>query len=345
MRNMTKCASLWWGIVTILGWATLRPQLLNAGTFAAEFLRIGVGGRPSAMGSAFVAVANDGTAFYWNPAGLAYVRRAELTFEHAPMFGGVAQYNVASATIRLMPGTAVGVSWIRLGVDDIPRYGELAETRWDRFTNPALRSTGKPEGYFHDSENALMLSFARKIDFEMSFGVGLSRVWIPAEICVGATYKYLEQRLDSFTGRGQGLDAGLLVRLMTETKLGEQPLRSVGFGVSVHDLSRTSLKWSTPSGAKDHTEPVVRCGLALAHGLHFLSSQATFAFDRELFGARGTYLGGELALRRVVALRIGSHDGDLAVGAGLRFGYMRLDYAFVSYQLRGTHRVSAAVEF
>jgi hypothetical protein len=327
----------------LVAWMVLMPQLLRAGTYAAEFLRIGVGARAAAMGSAFAALANDGTAFYWNPAGLAYLRHAELTFEHTPMFGGIAQYNVASIALRVMPGMAVGLSWIRLGVEDIPRYGELAETRWDRFTNPALRSTGQPEGYFSDSENAIMLSFARKMDFEVSLGLGLSRVWIPTELCLGATYKYLEQHLDSFSGHGQGLDAGLLLRLTTEAESAGQPVRSLGLGVSVRDLSRTSLKWNSPARVIDRTVPVVRCGVALTQNLPFLRSQAGLALDKEYFGAEGVYLGGELVVGRVVALRLGSHDGDLAVGAGLRLGGVRMDYAFVSYQLRGTHRVSAAM--
>ncbi|MBC7188540.1 MAG: UPF0164 family protein [Calditrichaeota bacterium] len=336
-------AKMWWGTVLMVAWTVFAPQLLLAGTYAAEFLRIGVGARPAAMGGAFVALANDGTAFYWNPAGLAYVRRAELTFEHTPMFGGIAQYNVASVALRLMPGMAVGLSWIRLGVEDIPRYGELAETRWDRFTNPALRSTGQPEGYFGDSENAIMLSFARKLEFELSLGVGLSRVWIPAELCVGATYKYLEQHLDAFSGHGQGLDAGVLLRLTTEAESAGQPVRSVGLGVGVRDLSRTSLKWNSPARTIDRTQPVVRCGVAFTQSLRFLKSQAGLALDKEYFGAEGVYVGGELAVANVVALRVGSHDGDLAVGAGLRLGWVHIDYAFVSYQLRGTHRVSAAM--
>jgi hypothetical protein len=43
----------------------------RAGTSSGTFLRIGVGARAVAMGETFVAVANDPSAIYWNPAGLA----------------------------------------------------------------------------------------------------------------------------------------------------------------------------------------------------------------------------------------------------------------------------------
>ena len=42
----------------------------KSGTTAAQFLKIGIGPRAIAMGSAFTATANDLTAIYWNPAGL-----------------------------------------------------------------------------------------------------------------------------------------------------------------------------------------------------------------------------------------------------------------------------------
>ncbi len=42
----------------------------RAGISTAQFLKIGVGGRASALGDAFVAIANDASALYWNPAGL-----------------------------------------------------------------------------------------------------------------------------------------------------------------------------------------------------------------------------------------------------------------------------------
>src|SRR5580765_1234401 len=54
----------------------------RAGTSSGSFLKIGVGARATGLGETFVAVANDPSAIYWNPAGLASLQRSELLLSH-----------------------------------------------------------------------------------------------------------------------------------------------------------------------------------------------------------------------------------------------------------------------
>lgn len=49
---------------------------------AAPFLKIGQGARASAMGESFTAIADDSTAVFWNPAGLAQLTRFQVQFTH-----------------------------------------------------------------------------------------------------------------------------------------------------------------------------------------------------------------------------------------------------------------------
>jgi hypothetical protein len=67
----------------------------RAGTSSATFLKIGVGARAVGLGESFVAVANDPSAIYWNPAGLASVQRQEFLFSHASWPGDVNYEHVA----------------------------------------------------------------------------------------------------------------------------------------------------------------------------------------------------------------------------------------------------------
>src|SRR5437016_158316 len=71
---------LGWAVAPVHAQETLGGQ--RAGTSSATFLRIGVGARAEGMGETFVAVANDPSAIYWNPAGLASLQRTEIAESH-----------------------------------------------------------------------------------------------------------------------------------------------------------------------------------------------------------------------------------------------------------------------
>src|SRR5712691_2061647 len=57
----------------------------KVGTFDGQFLKITVGARAAGMGNAFVAMADDATALYWNAAGIARIDpdKSQLTLNHA----------------------------------------------------------------------------------------------------------------------------------------------------------------------------------------------------------------------------------------------------------------------
>ena len=68
------------GLVT-----SLDAQTINRyGTTTANFLEIGIGSRATSMGDAYVAVANDVSSIYWNPAGLSHVTRSSALFSIQP---------------------------------------------------------------------------------------------------------------------------------------------------------------------------------------------------------------------------------------------------------------------
>ena len=66
---------------------------------AVLFLMISPGARASGMGEAFVALADDATAVFWNPAGLAFQQGKEITLMHAnwlPQFDSDLFYDFAA---------------------------------------------------------------------------------------------------------------------------------------------------------------------------------------------------------------------------------------------------------
>src|SRR5258706_12521042 len=78
----------------------------RVGTSSASFLRIGIGARAAGLGESFVAVANEPSAIYWNPAGLASLLRKEVAVSHNDWPGAVNYEHVTA----VLPGRKIGGS-------------------------------------------------------------------------------------------------------------------------------------------------------------------------------------------------------------------------------------------
>ena len=53
-------------------------------TTVANFLEIDIGSAATAMGGAYVSVANDVSSAYWNPAGLSFINKKQAYFMYQP---------------------------------------------------------------------------------------------------------------------------------------------------------------------------------------------------------------------------------------------------------------------
>ncbi len=76
----------------------------STGGDAGDFLAWGAGGRALGLGKAYVALATDATSAYWNPAGLPWVDRPELSALHAQLWEGAAYDFLGLA----LPNTPLG---------------------------------------------------------------------------------------------------------------------------------------------------------------------------------------------------------------------------------------------
>ena len=146
---------------------------------AGNFLRIGIGRRALAMGNAFVAVADDPSANYWNPAALSLFNKIEFEAMYFKMpFDRTLHFIGTSIPLGNL-GT-VGLSWIGLQIINLEA----------RSSNTLL-----PDYYFSDSENALLFSYGKKINSLLSLGVN---------------FKWIHHRLDVNQASGFGFDSAIL---------------------------------------------------------------------------------------------------------------------------------------
>jgi hypothetical protein len=102
--------------------------LSQSAKYSNEFLTVGVGARSLGMGKAFIASADDITAAYWNPAGMVRLDgRHQAALMHAQYFAGIAKFDYLGAGTRLDDKSALGISVLRYGVDDIPNTIDLID--------------------------------------------------------------------------------------------------------------------------------------------------------------------------------------------------------------------------
>jgi len=149
---------------------------------AGSFLFDGVGARPLAMGGSFVAVADDATAAYWNPAGLGQIEGGGLSAMYADRFSTGLRYQFLNFVSK-----GFGVSLLRLNAADV-----LHVTRRDSLGHPV-----RSDGTIKHSENALLVTYGVRINENLYLGV---------------TGKGLYHELLENTAKGWGIDAGALFR-------------------------------------------------------------------------------------------------------------------------------------
>ncbi|MBC8216279.1 MAG: PorV/PorQ family protein [Candidatus Marinimicrobia bacterium] len=130
-------------------------EIHRYGTTTANFLEIGIGSAPSAMGEAYVAVANDLSSIYWNPAGLASFRGTAVQFMIQPWVIDINTLFFAGAMSIPRIGT-IGFGLTQVG------YGDMDVTTLDY-----QDGTGEK---FTANELAFSLSYSRRIVSWFSFG-------------------------------------------------------------------------------------------------------------------------------------------------------------------------------
>ncbi len=160
--------------------AQLFPQLggQRAGISTAEFLKIGVGSRSASMGDAFVAIANDASALYWNPAGLVQFNQDQVIFSHNKWVVDI-NHDFLGAVYHLDGTNAFGVAVTSLSTQDMPVTTEFAPF-----------GTGE---YFSYGDLAFAVTYSRKMTDKFSFG---------------GTVRYIEETLDKLKMRGVMIDLG-----------------------------------------------------------------------------------------------------------------------------------------
>lgn len=330
------------------------PAMVVRGQFrkySNEFLNIGAGARGLAMGGAQVASVRDGTAGYWNPAGLAgFGDQPQVNLMHASYFAGIGKYDYLSVALPTADKKkALAVTALRFAVDDIMNTLFLVE----------------PDGSLN--YNNIQAFSSADYGFLISYAQELKTKKDGRSLRFGANAKVIHRSVGRFAKAwGFGADLGL-----------QYQSENWQFGVAARDVTTTFNTWSfrfsdrekevlyltnneIPVKSSELTAPRLVLGIGhrfllgkKSHLLAELNTDLTFDGQRNtVFSADPVSVdprfGLELGVKDQFFLRAGINnfqralaDGDTlnqkrvwifqpGAGVGFKLQQATIDYAFIN---------------
>ncbi len=307
--------------------------------YAGEFMAIGVGARALGMGSAQVAVVDDVTSGYWNPAGLARMNYPQVALMHDEQFGGLVNYNYASVAIPYGKDMSFGISAIRLSVDGIPdTRNALVDARTGKvifdINNPNARIDPSKITEFSNTDWAFYGTFSKKQSENFYWG---------------ANIKVISRTIAEYSALGIGFDVGALY----------EPLDNLYLGANLMDITTTLVAWD--GGNNELISPTAKLGVA--YGFEFLGGTFLPALDLDMRFENRKFAstvnvgpvsldvraGLEYNFRNLFMIRAGYTDvKQFTLGAGVRLPKLEIDYSFARFSgnesdvltTDATHRIS-----
>lgn len=288
----------------------------KVGTLGGQSLKIGVGARAAAMGEAYVALSDDATAVYWNPAGIARMSGQSISLNHTSWPANILFDQAAYVfNIKWIPGM-IGVN-----------------VRALTMSRDIVRTTYLPEGTgdtFDAGEWAYGLSYARALTDKFSAGFSLN---------------YVQTGLDDVKGSSTTFDFGTLYDVgVLGAKIG-MSIQNIGSDMTFIDEKVKMPVFFRVGGSFDVMQQGENRLIAAAEFTHppdnseKLNLGAEYGFHDYLF-LRGGY-------------KLNYDTQGLTAGFGVKFpltlvksSVARLDYAYQDMNFLGTtHRVSVNVGF
>jgi len=189
-------------LVVLLSQQGFVQEPIRVGTTSGEFLGVSYGAAATAMGDAYVAVVNDVTGIYWNPAGLSFMQQSEAMFTYQPWIADITTLFAGCGIV--VPGIGT-IAMGAVGAD----YGQMDVT-----TVEDQDGTGEK---FSVHDYAFSLSYARKLAQWFGFG---------------ASAKYISSVIWHETASAYAFDLGVLINTPFFSSKGEGSGLNIGMSLS-----------------------------------------------------------------------------------------------------------------
>ena len=211
---------------------------------------LGVGARPLGMGNAFTAIADEGIAMHWNPAGMIQVPRMELSAFFGPLLNGKELYGAGTFVMPFLQQTSMGISLVTLFHDT----GSAATKAY---------------------ENQYIVGFATPLNVRKTVSIGLNLKFLQYTSQAKATFTDSSGSLQTIEAKAGalGLDLGFLYQLPLP-----QWGKKLSLGFFAQDLD-TVLRWQ--SGVEERVPLLIRTGIA-----YWIEENIVIATDFSFFEDR-----------------------------------------------------------
>jgi hypothetical protein len=291
------------------------------------FLMIAPGARASGMGEAFVAVADDATASYWNPAGLALQSGTEVAFMHTkwfPEFTTDMYYDFACWSHHLEGVGTVGGHILYFSYGELPYTSEFGPEILD---------------LYHSYEVAVCGSFGAPVAEDVNAGVNLKAIY--SDLGPGQNVERGDGKAMSYAA-----DVGLLYQGPIPHLNLAAVIQNIGPDMMYIDAGQSSpLPRNLKTGASYHLLET-----------QFNSLLITSEFNLSLVNAEWwANVGSEYWYSQLLALRTGylyDKYGEVKTatfGVGVQYHRFRFDFGYMTAQeghpLADTMRFSLAARF
>lgn len=276
---------------------------LTAGESAGQagaFLRIGLTPRAKGMGDTYVAVADNASAAYYNPAGLAFIKQQEILLSYSAMsFDRTFSYIGYSRPLPPMAGFSAGI--IQSGFRD---------------TEGRLRNGELSGENIEDTHYAFFIGFA--IRFSDKFSAGISP-------------KVIYSKIHDVSAKSFGADFGVMVKPVKNLSLGAV-IKDIGI--------KMKYSREVPGGIGDQTTTdayprIIKAGTAYQLPLSGSFKYILFAADMERNSLQGTksHFGIETNISDKIHVRAGLDSKDFTAGFSVPFKIkqhaFQFDYAYI----------------
>ena len=335
MNNIIRhlCLSLLTLMVLYMG--VFAQNLEKTGSSGAQFLKIGIGARATALGGSYVSMADDITSIYWNPAGIVRIENNAVFLGHNKWIGD-SEFESVGFAHSFNKRNAIGVSINYLS------FGEMEQT-----------TVREPEGngkFFSAYDLAVSLTYAQML--VQNFSVGFS-------------VKYIKEQIWDLSASTVAFDLGALF---------SPGFRPISFGVSLSNFS-PDLEFQGENlyeevGFVEGSDPVEITLRTTPYPLplifRFGAAYTLFNGEQRKFtmSVEGNHLtdseqkvnmGAEYYLSDAIILRSGyrlnDDEGKYSAGFGIRYPATesitaQIDYAYADLgRLLISHRFTFTFEF